>query len=132
MSATIETPQPEKLTFEQANDELRRIVARLDEDDVPVHEICELTARGKALVAVQRAYLTEQQTRIEQIEAGEDLPLFEIVAPERAAAADEPSAPAAAALDPTPRPAAPAVEAANGSVGARSGLPAPADDDIPF
>jgi hypothetical protein len=78
---------------------------------VSVHETCELFAKGKGLEKALSTYLTEQQGELDDIEAGQNLPEFRIVAP---------SAPDTAA----PHPAvdiAPAPRRAQ-----------PADDDIPF
>jgi len=74
-------PTATQVTFEDGYDELKRIVARLDADDVTVHEMCELFARGKGLEGALRGYLTTQQGKLDEIEAGEDLPRFTIVAP---------------------------------------------------
>ena len=123
---SISTAEPERLTYEEAQAEVRRIVARLDEDDVPVSEICELTARGKALVAVQRSYLAEQQARIEEIEAGENLPPFEIVASLSQPAATAAPAAGADEAGSTPEPTVEVKPPAS-----KPGPP-PADDDIPF
>jgi exodeoxyribonuclease VII small subunit len=69
------------VTFEAGYEELKGIVARLDAEDVSVHEMCELFARGKGLEKALRGYLTTQQGKLEEIEAGEHLPEFAIVAP---------------------------------------------------
>lgn len=81
----VPRPQPEELTFEQGYEELKQIADRLDHDDVPVHEMCALFARGKGLEQVLRDFLTQQQGRLEAIERGENLPEFRIVAPNGAA-----------------------------------------------
>lgn len=70
------------VTFEQGYEQLKGIVERLDADDVSVHESCELFARGKGLEQALRAYLTAQKGKLDEIEAGEHLPEFRIVAPE--------------------------------------------------
>jgi exodeoxyribonuclease VII small subunit len=72
-----------EVTYEAGYEELKTIVARLDADDVSVHEMCQLFARGKGLEKSLREYLTTQQGKLDQIEAGENLPEFVIVAPSR-------------------------------------------------
>lgn len=112
-----------QVTFEGGYEELKGIVARLDAEDVSVHEMCELFARGKGLEKALRGYLTTQQGTLDEIEAGDNLPEFAIVAP---------SAPVEASSTPTdipnfggdfaPAPRSPAPRRQS----------APADDDIPF
>jgi exodeoxyribonuclease VII small subunit len=112
------------VTFEGGYEELKGIVARLDAEDVSVHEMCELFARGKGLEKALRGYLTTQQGKLDEIEAGENLPEFAIVAP--STPADAASAPAIDIPDFggdfAPAPPAPAPPRRS----------APADDDIPF
>lgn len=113
-----------EVTFEEGYEELKGIVARLDADDVSVHDMCELFARGKGLEKALRGYLTTQQGTLDEIEAGENLPEFVIVAPSTAAAQDGSAARVdvpdfAGDFTPASPPAAPRQAA-------------PADDDIPF
>jgi exodeoxyribonuclease VII small subunit len=77
----------EKLTFEQGYEELKRIVARLDESDVTVHEMFESFRRGKGLETALRNYLETREGELKEIEEGKNLPDFEIVASSGAAAA---------------------------------------------
>src|SRR4026207_944013 len=70
-----------EITFEDGYDELKRIVERLDADDVTVHEMCSLFARGKGLEKALRSYLTDQQGKLDAIEAGEQLTELDITAP---------------------------------------------------
>ncbi|HXB64301.1 MAG TPA: exodeoxyribonuclease VII small subunit [Solirubrobacteraceae bacterium] len=70
-----------EVTFEDGYEELKRIVARLDAEDVTVHEMCELFARGKGLERALRGYLETQKGKLDEIEAGENLPEFTIIAP---------------------------------------------------
>ncbi|MEA2276828.1 MAG: hypothetical protein QOC78_1788 [Solirubrobacteraceae bacterium] len=113
-----------EVTFEGGYEELKGIVARLDAEDVSVHEMCELFARGKGLEKALRGYLTTQQGKLDEIEAGENLPEFAIVAP------SAPEGQVAAARVDVPdfggdfAPAPPAPAPARQS--------APVDDDIPF
>jgi exodeoxyribonuclease VII small subunit len=106
------------VTFEDGYEQLKGIVARLDAEDVSVHESCELFAKGKGLEQALRTYLTEQKGKLDEIEAGEHLPEFRIVAPTAAGAA--------------PRPAADASDFGGEFTPPAPRAAAPADDDIPF
>ncbi|HEY8303545.1 MAG TPA: exodeoxyribonuclease VII small subunit [Solirubrobacteraceae bacterium] len=75
----------EPITFEQGYEELKRIVARLDDPELPIHEMFEGFRRGKGLEKTLRAYLQEHEGEIAELEAGENLAEFEIVAPSRGA-----------------------------------------------
>jgi exodeoxyribonuclease VII small subunit len=111
------------VTFEDGYEQLKGIVTRLDADDVPVHESCELFAQGKGLEKALRSYLTEQKGKLDAIEAGQNLPEFRIVAP---------NAPDARSLA---APAAPPVDLSDFGSPVPSQAPpqaSPADDDIPF
>jgi exodeoxyribonuclease VII small subunit len=114
-AASASGPQPEELTFEQGYEQLKQIADRLDHEDVPVHEMCALFARGKGLEQVLRAFLTEQQGQLEAIERGENLPEFRIVAPRGDPSAGR-TAEAAGTIDPA---------------SAAQRLPSE-DEDIPF
>jgi len=72
---------PEPITFEQGYEELKAIVARLDDPDLPIHEMFEGFRRGKGLEQALRAYLQEREGELAELEAGNDLVEFEIVAP---------------------------------------------------
>jgi exodeoxyribonuclease VII small subunit len=72
---------PEAITFEQGYEELKAIVARLDDPDLPIHEMFEGFRRGKGLEQALRAYLQEREGELAELEAGKDLVEFEIVAP---------------------------------------------------
>jgi exodeoxyribonuclease VII small subunit len=76
-----------ELTFEAGYDRLKTIVARLDDDNVSVDEMCRLFAEGKGLERELRVYLEQQQGRLDEIEAGDNLPAFRIVAPSQPAPA---------------------------------------------
>jgi exodeoxyribonuclease VII small subunit len=71
----------EQITFEQGYEELKDIVARLDHPELPVHEMFEGFRRGKGLEKALRAYLQEREGELAELEAGNDLPEFEIAAP---------------------------------------------------
>jgi exodeoxyribonuclease VII small subunit len=68
------------ITFEQGYEELKAIVARLDDPDLPIHEMFEGFRRGKGLEQALRAYLQEREGELAELEAGKDLVEFEIVA----------------------------------------------------
>lgn len=118
-----------EVTFEAGYEELKSIVARLDADDVSVHEMCELFARGKGLEKALRGYLTTQQGKLDEIEAGENLPEFAIVAP-----AGEPEL-TAARLDAPAEPAGSDFASGASDFGDFAPAPprqsSPADDDTP-
>ena len=71
----------ERITFEQGYEELKAIVARLDDPELPVHEMFDGFRRGKGLEKALRAYLQEREGELSELEEGKNLPEFEIVAP---------------------------------------------------
>lgn len=71
----------ERITFEQGYEELKAIVARLDDPELPVHEMFDGFRRGKGLERSLRAYLQEREGELSELEEGKNLPEFEIVAP---------------------------------------------------
>jgi exodeoxyribonuclease VII small subunit len=71
----------EQITFEQGYEELKIIVARLDDPELPIHEMFECFRRGKGLEKALRAYLQEREGELAELEEGNDLAEFEIVAP---------------------------------------------------
>lgn len=71
----------ERITFEQGYEELKAIVARLDDPELPVHEMFDGFRRGKGLEKALRAYLQEREGELSELEQGKNLPEFEIVAP---------------------------------------------------
>lgn len=74
------TTDAEKISFEDGYEELKTITARLGEDDVPIDEMFQLLRRGKGLEKSLRAYLETQEGELQEIEAGNSLTDFEIVA----------------------------------------------------
>jgi exodeoxyribonuclease VII small subunit len=108
------------ITFESGYRRLQAIAERLNGDEVPVHEMCDLFAEGKGLEHALTAYLDEQKERVEAIEHGQGVQAFRVVAP---AGAPAPSPDAEFVVDP-PIPAT--------RLNRRSGVPSPAEDDIPF
>jgi exodeoxyribonuclease VII small subunit len=71
----------EQITFEQGYEELKEIVARLDDAELPIHEMFEGFRRGKGLEKTLRAYLQEREGELAELEEGHNLAEFEIVAP---------------------------------------------------
>lgn len=71
----------EPITFEQGYEELKAIVSRLDDPELPVHEMFEGFRRGKGLEKALRVYLQEREGELTELEEGNNLPEFEITAP---------------------------------------------------
>lgn len=71
----------EQITFEQGYEELKSIVARLDDPELPIHEMFEGFRRGKGLEKTLRTYLREREGELAELEEGNNLAEFEIVAP---------------------------------------------------
>jgi exodeoxyribonuclease VII small subunit len=71
----------EQITFEQGYEELKSIVSRLDDPELPIHEMFEGFRRGKGLEKTLRAYLQEREGELAELEEGGNLAEFEIVAP---------------------------------------------------
>jgi exodeoxyribonuclease VII small subunit len=78
---------PEQITFEQGYEELKGIVSRLDDPELPVHEMFEGFRRGKGLEKALRAYLQEREGELVELEEGNNLPEFEIASPSSGPAA---------------------------------------------
>jgi exodeoxyribonuclease VII small subunit len=78
-----DTQTREQITFEQGYEELKGIVARLDDPELPIHEMFEGFRRGKGLEKTLRAYLQEREGELAELEEGNNLAEFEIVAPSR-------------------------------------------------
>jgi exonuclease VII small subunit len=110
-----------ELTFEAGYVRLQTIAERINKEEVPVSEMCDLFAEGKGLEQALTGYLDTQSQRVDAIERGEGIQAFRIVAP----------APEGGAADvegefviddhdvePAPR--------------ARKTTPVAGDDDIPF
>jgi exonuclease VII small subunit len=104
-----------ELTFEAGYERLRTIAERINKEEVPVSEMCDLFAEGKGLEQALTGYLDTQTQRVEAIERGEGIQAFRIVAPTpdtKELVVDED--------DFVPAPAVP------------NGASAAGDDDIPF
>lgn len=78
-----EQTAPAKVTFEDGYEELKRLVAEVDDEEITVHEMCEKFARGKGLERALRAYLDQQQGTLQEIEQGRNVPDITIVAPSK-------------------------------------------------
>ncbi len=73
-----DTTQTTELTFESGYERLRTIAGRLNEEEVPVSEMCDLFAEGKGLEQALTDYLDTQRERVEAIERGEGIQAFRI------------------------------------------------------
>jgi exodeoxyribonuclease VII small subunit len=69
------------VTFENGYRRLQDISERVNSDEVPVHEMCDLFAEGKGLATALTSYLDEQKARVEAIERGDEIHAFRVVAP---------------------------------------------------
>ena len=112
------TAEANAITFESGYRRLQEIAERLNGDEVPVHEMCDLFAEGKGLEQALTAYLDEQKERVEAIERGQGIRTFRVVAP-----ASAPSASREAAMAPDPP---------REQLDRRPVVQPPPDDDIPF
>jgi exodeoxyribonuclease VII small subunit len=70
---------PEEISFEDGYQELKELVDRLREDEVPIEELFDKFRRGKGLEKALRDYLSEKEGELEEIEQGKHLPEFNIV-----------------------------------------------------
>jgi exodeoxyribonuclease VII small subunit len=66
------------LTFETGYERLQQIAGRLNQEAVPVSEMCDLFAEGKGLEQALTAYLDKQRARVEAIQDGEGIRAFKI------------------------------------------------------
>ena len=73
------------VTFEDGYERLQTIAERVNSEEVPVDELCDLFAEGKGLEKALSDYLAEQKARVEQIERGEGVQTFKVEAPDTAA-----------------------------------------------
>ena len=104
------------ITFEGGYRRLQDIAERLNSDEVPVHEMCDLFAEGKGLEQALGEYLAQQKARVEAIERGQGMRAFRVVPPGEGGAerADGAAAPPA-----------------NGA-GPEGAAPPPQDESLPF
>lgn len=66
------------LTFEAGYERLQNIAGRLNQEDVPVSEMCDLFAEGKGLEQALTEYLDTQRARVEAIQGGQGVKAFTI------------------------------------------------------
>jgi exodeoxyribonuclease VII small subunit len=115
------------LTFEDGYERLQRIATRLNQEDVPVSEMCDLFEQGKDLEQALTAFLDTQKARVEAIQNGEGVRQFTITggqAVARQTGGSTPTQAAAARTDEIPVDTADFVPTTH-----TTGV---ADDDIPF
>jgi hypothetical protein len=126
MSAT-DAPAPTDLPFAEAYDRLKAISARLSSDtenEIDPEELLELLADGKGLELALRERLDGVEQRIRQIESGEGIRAYCIVAPRSTGAS---------AFDDADRADDVPVDVNDFATSPPGGgAAAPADDDIPF
>jgi exodeoxyribonuclease VII small subunit len=65
--AMVKTKPPEKLTYEQAFEELGTLVEQLETGDLPLEEALELYERGQALAARCNELLEHAELRLRQL-----------------------------------------------------------------
>ncbi len=92
VTAAEATPTP--VTFEEGYERLQRIATRLNQEDVPVSEMCELFEQGKGLEQALTAYLDTQRARVEAIQNGEGIRAFKIASGPPSAPVNSGSGPA--------------------------------------
>lgn len=80
------------VTFEDGYERLQTIAERVNSEEVPVDELCDLFAEGKGLEKALSDYLAEQKARVEQIERGEGVQTFKVEAPDTPEAPSDESA----------------------------------------
>lgn len=78
MTDTTDTTDTTELVFEDGYERLQAISARLNQDEVPVSEMCDLFAEGKGLELALTAFLDTQREQVEAIERGEGIRAFRI------------------------------------------------------
>ncbi len=66
-------PQPDKMSFEQASEELDAIVKRIDEGEADLETMMKEHTRGQLLVSRCKQLLEDAQQQIKSMEA-KDLP----------------------------------------------------------
>ncbi len=78
MTSTDPGATPTELPFEQGYERLQAIASRLNEDEVPVSEMCDLFAEGKGLERALTEFLETQRRQVDAIERGEGIRAFRI------------------------------------------------------
>src|SRR5579859_5424457 len=85
---TTDPTEPTELSFEAGYERLQEISGRLNEDEVPVSEMCDLFAEGKGLEIALTGFLDAQRERVEAIERGEGIRAFCITRAAASASSD--------------------------------------------
>lgn len=67
----------DELTYEQAFEELEKIISALEEEDHPLEEALALFERGQALAKYCREQLDQAELKVKQLE-GEELADFKL------------------------------------------------------
>jgi exodeoxyribonuclease VII small subunit len=67
-AAELDATADEALTFEQAYDELQKIVIQLEQGDLPLEQSMTLHARGQTLVVFCSKLLDAADLRVRQID----------------------------------------------------------------
>jgi|TARA_B100000959_G_C14973181_1_gene620534 exodeoxyribonuclease VII small subunit len=67
--STDNLPKPEKMTFEQASEELEAIVKRIEEGDDDLEKMMEVHKRGQLLVKRCKELLENAQQQIQTMES---------------------------------------------------------------
>lgn len=80
-----DSSSPTTLTFEAGYDRLQQVATRLNEENVPVSEMCDLFAEGKGLEQALTGYLDGQRARVDAIQNGDGVRQFTIVSTAAAA-----------------------------------------------
>lgn len=112
------------LTFEAGYERLQQIAARLNQEDVPVSEMCDLFEQGKGLEQALTDYLNTQKARVEAIQKGDGVQVFRITT-------GTPPTSTASGIESPPRPSDIPVDTAD-FVPTSKPTSGVADDDIPF
>jgi exonuclease VII small subunit len=80
------TDGPLQISFEDGYERMKQISASLESTDLTVSEMCQSYAEGKGLGKALLAYLDEREGELKEIDDGENLPAFEIIATKNQAA----------------------------------------------
>ena len=80
MSTTDNERPGEDITFEEGYERLKQIVHRLGEDATPLDELLEGFREGSGLIKALSDYLKEREGELAEIESGQNLPTFNVVA----------------------------------------------------
>jgi exodeoxyribonuclease VII small subunit len=118
-------PETTSITFEAGYERLQQIAGRLNQEDVPVSEMCDLFAEGKGLEQALTGYLDTQRSRVEAIQNGEGVRAFRIDSATDAAATTDSAAQA-------PKTSPTAVLDTADFVAASAPVAGVSDEEIPF